>query len=135
MPQLTENRETLNHRAAEQTAFARTVESGHFFITNEAVMNGNSSTFFCKEYLEPRISRISSVQSILNDHVKIGPATGIELFESAGTLVKKYKYRHDNQEPPRLGCVHHEELNNTPDNTIPTETDLQISGPRHHNSQ
>ena len=46
---LTENRETLMHRASEQAAFARTLEKGEFYITNKSVMDGNSSTPFCGE--------------------------------------------------------------------------------------
>ena len=41
-----------------------------FYITNESVMDGNNFTLL-----------------VLTDHVKIEPVTGIEVFESAGTLV------------------------------------------------
>ena len=44
MLKLTANLETLLHRAAEQTNFARTVETGQFHITNESVLDGSSST-------------------------------------------------------------------------------------------
>ena len=49
LPQLTENRETLIRKASEQAAFARTVENGQFYITDESVMDGNSCTFFNAE--------------------------------------------------------------------------------------
>ena len=56
---------------------------------NESVMDGHSSTPLCREYSGPRNSRNSRLQTILNDHVKIGPVTGIDVFESARTLVKE----------------------------------------------
>ena len=40
MLKLTANRDTLIHKASEHAEFARTVESGHFYITNESVMDG-----------------------------------------------------------------------------------------------
>ena len=46
MLQLRENRETLIRRASEQAASVRTAENGQFFITNESVMDGNSSAPF-----------------------------------------------------------------------------------------
>ena len=82
MLKLTANRETLIRRASEQAEFARTVHIGQLYITNESVMDG-------KQYSGPRDSRNSRRQAILNDHVKIGPVTGIDVFESAGTLVFK----------------------------------------------
>ena len=77
--QLAENRETLIRRASEQAAFARTVENEHFYITKESVMDANNDIPLCREFSEPRISQISNLQSVLNDHVQIGPVTGIEL--------------------------------------------------------
>ena len=88
MLKLTANLETLIPRASEQAEFSRTLEIGHF-ITNESVIDGNSSTLFCREYSEPRNVLKFEITSILNDHVKIGPVTEIEVFESAGTLVKE----------------------------------------------
>ena len=77
--QLAENRETLIRRASEQAAFARTVENEHFYITEESVMDANNDIPLCREFSEPGISQISNLQSVLNDHVQIGPVTGIEL--------------------------------------------------------
>ena len=76
MLKLTANRETVNHRASEQAEFARTVEISQSYITNESVMDGSS-----------RHSQSSILQSDLNDHVKIGPVTRIEVFESARVLL------------------------------------------------
>ena len=43
--------------------------------------------FYCREYSDPLNSHSSRLQSALDDHVQIGPVTGIEVFKSAGTLV------------------------------------------------
>ena len=73
MLNLTANRETPIHRASEQAEFIRMVVIWHFFFTHESVMDGNSSTFLCREYSEPR-----------NSHVlKIGPVKESEVFECA----------------------------------------------------
>ena len=40
-----------------------------------------------REYSEPRSSQSSRLQSVLADHDKIGPATGIAMSKSARTLV------------------------------------------------
>ena len=48
---LTLNHETLIRKASEQAACARTVEIGQFYITNEAVMGGNSSLLFTQKIL------------------------------------------------------------------------------------
>ena len=53
MQQLTANRETLIRRASEQASFARTLENGQFYITNQAVLEGNSSTLLCTEHTDP----------------------------------------------------------------------------------
>ena len=84
---LTENHETLIRRASEQAADARSVESGQLDITNDSVMDGNSSAPLCREYSEPRWSQNAREQTVLTNHVKIGPVTGIELLKSAGTYV------------------------------------------------
>ena len=44
MLKLIANRVTLMHRASELAEFGRTLESGQFSITNDSVMDGNSST-------------------------------------------------------------------------------------------
>ena len=85
--QLTEKHETMIRKASDQAAFARTVENVQFHITNESAMDGNSSTPSCREGVEPKNSQRTRLQAVLTDDVKIGPATGIEVFKSAGTLV------------------------------------------------
>ena len=51
-------------------------------------MDGISPVPLCAgQYSEPRNSQTSRLQSDLNDHVKIGPVTGIDVSKSAGTLV------------------------------------------------
>ena len=50
--QITKNPETLFRRASEHAEFARTVEIGQSYITNESVMDGNSCTLLCREYSE-----------------------------------------------------------------------------------
>ena len=89
--QLAANHETLIRRASEQAACARTVESGQFHITNESVMDGNSSTlfFFAKKTPGHGMLKNSRLQAILDGHVKIGPLTEIEVFASAGALVRE----------------------------------------------
>ena len=87
MLQLTENHETLIRRTSEQAEFARTMEIGLFYITNETVADGNGSSPLSREDSEPRNSRYSRFLAILHDHVEIGPVTEIEVFESAGALV------------------------------------------------
>ena len=52
-------------------------------------MDGNKSVLLCRDYSGPRNSQNSRLQAILNDHVKIGPVTGFEVFVSSGTLVKE----------------------------------------------
>ena len=84
---VTENRETLIHRASELAAFSRKVENGQLFVTNESVTDGNSSAPSCRECSGPRSSQNPRLQAILDDHFKFGPVTGIEVFKSAGTLV------------------------------------------------
>ena len=46
-----------------------------------------SCSFVRRQYSEPRNVQTSRLQSDLNDHVKIGPVTGIDVSKSAGTLV------------------------------------------------
>ena len=60
MLKCTTNRETLIHRASEQAEFARWMETALLLL-----------------------------QAILSNHVKIGSVTGIEVFDSAGALVKE----------------------------------------------
>ena len=78
---LTENHETLIRMASEQAAFAIAVENGQFDFTNESVMEGNSSTSLCRSYAEPRNSLSLRLQTVLIDHVKIEPLTGIVVFK------------------------------------------------------
>ena len=85
--QLTENRGTLIHKGSELAEFARTLEMGPFHITHEFGMNGNSSCPCCREYSKPGNSRCSRLQAILDDHVKIGPDTEIDVFEYATASV------------------------------------------------
>ena len=104
-----------------------------FYITNESVMDGKSSTPLCRDSSEPRNSHQSSrFQAALTDHVKIGPVTGIEVFKLAGIWGLKYKYRH-NQEIRGLGCEYHEELN-THDNFFPQRLTTHILKPCHQQS-
>ena len=79
MLKLTANRETLIHRASDQAEFSRTVDIEQFFITNDSVVDGNSTTPRCSEYSEPRISQNSRLRAMLLDHVKIGSVTEIEV--------------------------------------------------------
>ena len=95
MLKLTANRETLVRRTSEQAVFAGTVDIGQFFITNDSVVDGNSSTLLCREFSEPRNSQTSRFQAVLIAHVKIGPVTDIEVSESAGALANEA------QVPPR----------------------------------
>ena len=86
--QLTENRETPIRETSEQAAFARTVEIGQFYIANESVMDGNSSTLICIVVLRTtEFSKFEISKQFLLIMLKIGPVTGIEEFKSAGTLV------------------------------------------------
>ena len=61
------------------------MENGQFYIISESVIKGNSSTPLCKKYSEVRNSQSSRLQSVLNDHIKIGPETGIGVFKSVET--------------------------------------------------
>ena len=63
--QLTENLETLIRRASEQTAFARTAEHGQVHITNESVMDGNSSTPLRRESSESRNPQVRDYNNFL----------------------------------------------------------------------
>ena len=47
--QHTQHHETLIRRASEQAVFATTVEKGQIYITNDSVMDGNSSTPLWRE--------------------------------------------------------------------------------------
>ena len=84
---VTENRETLIRRASEQASLVRIVENEQFYITKESVMDGSTSAPVRWEKTGPRNSQHLRLQAFLNDHVKIGPVTGIEDSKSAGTLV------------------------------------------------
>ena len=64
MLKLTANREPLTHKASEQAQFARTVDIRQFYITNDSVVDGNSSTPLCTEFSELRNSRNSRLQAI-----------------------------------------------------------------------
>ena len=66
---------------------AHSTKIGQLFITNESAVDGNSSALSSKEYSGPRNFSKFNIQEIINDHVKIGPVTDIEVFESAETLV------------------------------------------------
>ena len=126
MLKLTANRETLMHRASEEAAFAWTVAIGQFYITNESVMDGCSSTPLFTEFSEPRNSQNSRGQAILNDHVKTAElkySTLLELWS------QKYEYRHDNQGIWSLGCLYHEELNSAHDNLFPKILNAKILEP------
>ena len=89
MLQLTEKHETLIRRTSKQAEFARTMEIGQFYITNESVTDGNGSSPLCREDSEPRNSRYSRFFAFLHDHVEIGPVTEIEAFESAGAVLEE----------------------------------------------
>ena len=66
MQKLTANLEMLMHRASEQADLARTVEFGQCYVTKDSVMDGNSSTPFCRVwYSKPR--------SVLGIHVLVVP--------------------------------------------------------------
>ena len=125
-----ENHETMIRKASEQAVFARAVENGQFYITNEFVMNGNSCTPLCREYSEPRNSQSSRLQAVLTNHVKIGPVARIEVIKSA-----KYKCRHNNQEIRSLGCEYHEESKYTHYKLFLWRLTTKISKPCHHSSQ
>ena len=136
MLQPTENRETLIHRASERAAFARTVENGQFYITNESVMDGNSSIPSCTEHSEPRNSQILRLQAILDDHVKIGPVTGIEVFNqicrnfgcrSTSTITTTRKFE-------VLGAKITRNVNNTHDNLFLPRLTTRLLEPRQHSS-
>ena len=47
IPILTANRETVIHSTSKQEEFASMVEIGQIYITNESVIDGNSSTLEC----------------------------------------------------------------------------------------
>ena len=82
------NRKPLIDSASEQAVFfARTVDIGQFFVTNDDVVDGNCCSPICSEYSELRNSQISRLRAILIDHVEIGTVTEIEVFESAGPLI------------------------------------------------
>ena len=85
----TANRETLSHRASEQAEIASKVDFGQSDITNDSAVDGNSSASSCREHPVPRNSQNSRLRAILIDHVKIGLVTEIEVFKSAGALVKE----------------------------------------------
>ena len=85
MPKFTANRETLIHKASEHAEFARMVAIGQFYITNDSLVDGNSSTPMNTQ--SQRILDIQDYKQILNVHVKIGPVTEFEVFKSAGALI------------------------------------------------
>ena len=102
MLKLTANREPLTHKASEQAQFARTVDIRQCYITNDSVVDGNSSTPLCTEYSndfvvdgncstplcteysELRNSQNSRLQAISN-HMKIGPTSEIEYSNLQGS--------------------------------------------------
>ena len=71
---------------SESWRTGRTVDNGQSYTTNESVVDGNSSTPLCRECSEPKNSLVVRVQAV-DDHGKIRPVNGIEVFKSAGTLV------------------------------------------------
>ena len=54
---------------------------------NQSAMDGKQFQSFVQRIPGPRNCQNITLQSVLNDHVKIGTVTGIEVFESAGTMV------------------------------------------------
>ena len=127
LPQLTENRETLSRRPSEHEAFARTVENAQFSITNESVMEGNSSAPLCREYSEPKNSQHSRSVAILKDHVKINPVTGIEAFKCEETLVIEVQVPSRQPGSSKYSVCISRGKEQHARQFIPTETDHQIS--------
>ena len=97
---------TLSRSSSEQAAFAGTVENAQFYIANESGVFGNSSTPFCREHSEPRNSQRLRLQSVLNDHVKIGPVAGIHVLKSAGTLATEVEVPSHNNQASFLATQH-----------------------------
>ena len=50
-------------------------------------MDGNSFTLLCREHSEPINSQSWRLQAVRTGHAKLRPLTGIEVFETARTLV------------------------------------------------
>ena len=123
--QLTENLETLIRRASEQTAFARTVEHGQVYITNESVMDGNSSTPLYIESSESRNPQCSRLQGVLTSHVKIGSVTGFEYFNYAGTLVIEVQVPSQQPRNSKSWVRKLRGIEQYARQNIPTETDHQ----------
>ena len=60
--------------------------------TNESVVDGNNSSPSCREDPELMNSQTSRFEAIHNDHVEIGPVTGIEVSDLAQIFVIEVKY-------------------------------------------
>ena len=123
---LTASHETLIRKPSEQAAFARKVEKGHFYITNEAVMDGHSSALLCREFSERSNSQSSKLQPVLSDHVRIGPVTGIKVFKSVTFCERSTS---------TVTATRQSELNRMPDNLCPQRLTTKFLKPRHHTSR
>ena len=108
VPHVTENREVLFRRASEQASCA-TIPMNLSWLPTAPLL-------VCTEYSEPKDSKHSRLQSVLEHSVKIGPVSGIEVFKSAGTLVIEVQVPSSQPGNPKSWGVYHEELNNTHDN-------------------
>ena len=94
MPKLTPKRETLIHRASELSFPHRWILGN--LVSPIILLWMETALLLIAENSEPMNSQSSRLQAIPNDHVKIGPVTAIEVFESAGW--KKCKRRNDNRD-------------------------------------
>ena len=83
-------------------------------------MDGKKSTL-CRQYPGARHSPTTKFQLILNDRVKIGPLTEVEVFESAEALVLRSTTSFTTTRNSKS-------MNKYEQHVILTDTDHQISG-------
>ena len=99
MLKLSASHKILIHRNSEQTIFPEWWILGNSLSPMIPLrMKIVLSTLQCWEHPEPRNSRNSRSGAIIIDRVKVGPLTGIEVFESAGASVEEVQVSHQRPE-------------------------------------
>ena len=125
-----------NSQRESRTLFRNfTGQSSVKHSTNESVMDGHSYTLLCREYSGPRNSQNSRLQAVLNDLVEMGPVTGIEVFNSAETLVIEVQVPSQQPGNPKSRVRISRGMKKTHDNLFPQRLTNKFLKPRHHSSQ
>ena len=81
----------------------------------------------CREYTGPKNSQISRLQAILNHHGKIGPVTGIEVLQGAGTWLIEVQVPPQQPGNSKSWVRKSWRIQQYAQTFIPTETDHQTS--------